>query len=113
MRARKPHFPLERIRHVAAAANGLFIQRGRALDFFPTLSEAFATARRVIVQLADKDFSATARLAYDIADVYGVRLNGRGWYLKITLDEGVPEVVVISFHPLERPLRTNGGTVKP
>ena len=46
--------------------------------------------------------------------MYGVRIaDGSGWYLKITIDETVPEVAVISFHPLERPLKTNGGMVKP
>ncbi len=32
---------------------------------------------------------------------------------QVTVDESVPEVAVISFHPLERPLRTNGGMVRP
>jgi hypothetical protein len=48
-----------------------------------------------------------------VIDVYGVVREGAGWMLKICIDEAVPEVVCVSFHPLERgDLRTNGGLVK-
>jgi hypothetical protein len=93
--------------------NGLFIQRERALDFFATPGETYSRVRRVIGEMTELDFAETVSLTHDMADVYGVRSEGAGWYLKVTLDEAVPEVAVISFHPLERPLRTNGGVVKP
>jgi len=49
-----------------------------------------------------------------VADVYGVARDEGGWYLKLTIiDEDGPEVLVISFHPLERPIKTNGGLVLP
>ena len=35
-----------------------------------------------------------------------------GWYLKLTVDDEMPEVAITSFHPLEAPLRTRGGEVK-
>ena len=61
-----------------------------------------------------RHFSHSLQQIWDVCDVYGVKAGGGGgWYLKITLDEQVPEVAVVSFHPLERALRTNGGTVKP
>jgi hypothetical protein len=49
----------------------------------------------------------------DVCDVYGIVREADGWYLKLCIDEGVPEVAIISFHLLERPLRTNGGEIKP
>jgi hypothetical protein len=110
---RTPRFPLERLKKLAAQPGGLFIQRGRALDSFETVSEAYAVAKRVIGELELTSFAQTVKLTYDVADVYGVKLEGNGWYLKVTIDESIPEVAVISFHPLERPIRTNGGMVKP
>jgi hypothetical protein len=110
---RAPHFPLERLKELVARPRGLFIQRERALDFFATYTEAYATVRQVILGLSPSSFAHTVQLTYDIADVYGVRVQGAGWYLKVTVDEGVPAVAVISFHPLERALKTSGGVVKP
>jgi hypothetical protein len=36
-----------------------------------------------------------------VADVCGVVFRSGGWYLKLCIDEEVPEVAIISFHPLE------------
>lgn len=47
----------------------------------------------------------------DICDVYGVVLDGAGWYLKVTVQN--PTLIVVSLHPLMHPIRTNGGEVKP
>lgn len=55
----------------------------------------------------------TLSLPIDKADVYGIEVEGCGWYLKVCIDENVPEATFISVHPLENPLRTNGGEVKP
>lgn len=110
---RQPHWPLSRVKALAKAKGGLFIQRTRALDYFASLSEALETARQVIRDLTINSFAHSVQLTYDVADVYGVRIDGSGWYLKLTIDEEAPEVAVISFHPLERALRTNGGVVKP
>jgi hypothetical protein len=46
----------------------------------------------------------------DTCDVYGVRINGSGWYLKVTIDE---LLVVVSLHPLTGPLKTNSGVLHP
>lgn len=112
-----PFFALTRIRALAVAPNGLFLQRTRARDFLVikagTLQGAYSLAREVLMKLTESDFAETVMLSQDRADIYGVRLTNEGWYLKLTIDEAVPEVAVISFHPLERPLRTNGGLVNP
>lgn len=53
------------------------------------------------------------QLTYDVADKFGINIDGTGWYIKLCIDRDVPEVVVISFHPPERPMRTKAGMVKP
>lgn len=111
---KEPHWPLERVKALAALPNGLFVQVKRAQAFFPSRKAAIDACRDSIAGLTIKSFSEKQTLTWDVADIYGVRLaDGSGWYLKITIDETVPEVAVISFHPLERPLKTNGGMVRP
>ena len=103
---------MQRIKDLAKEGR-LFVQRTRALDFFATLGEALQTARTTLLDLEISNFAHTVKMTYDVADVYGVVVEGEGWYLKLTIDEQEPEVVVISFHPLERPLKTRGGILKP
>jgi hypothetical protein len=91
----------------------LFIQRTRALAFFQTHERAYEAARSMIAGLTVAAFAHAVQLAQDVADVYGVKIENTGWYVKLTIDEQVPEVAVISFHPLEKPLKTNGGVVQP
>jgi hypothetical protein len=107
-----PHWPLQRVKDLVEEGR-LFIQRTRALDFFSTLSEALKAARVTLLELDVSNFAHTLKMTYDVADVYGVMIEGESWYLKLTIDEQEPEVVVISFHPLERPLKTRGGILKP
>lgn len=95
------------------AADEFFVQEGRAAAFFETVMAARAGVQSVVAGLTTRSFSRTVELTYDVCDVYGVQVGPLGWYLKLCIDETVPEVLIISFHPLERPLRTNGGTVKP
>lgn len=84
------------------------------LAFFRDRKAAIDACRATINELTVRQFAETQKLTWDVADVYAVRMaDGSGWYLKITIDEEVPEVAVISFHPLERPLKTNGGMVQP
>ena len=90
----------------------MWVQITRALQFFETRESAYDTARATIASLTQRAFAHSTAQTQDVCDVYGVVVDG-GWYLKICIDETVPEVAVISFHPLERPLRTNGGEVKP
>lgn len=114
MKAKTPHWDLGRVKELAARPNGLLVQVGRALAFFRDRKAAIDACRATINELTVRQFAETQKLTWDVADVYAVRMaDGSGWYLKITIDEEVPEVAVISFHPLERPLKTNGGMVQP
>jgi hypothetical protein len=113
MKAKAPHWPIERVKTLVAQGH-FFVQRARALAFFSTREEAYLTIEEVTAQLTLRQFAHSISQTQDVCDVYGVVLTDNGgWYLKICIDESVPEVAVISFHPLERPLRTNGGEVKP
>ena len=95
-------------------AGQFMIQQSRARVF---LGGSFQEARTAIIEviagLTVRNFAHSLQLTWDLADVYGVRFRGGGWYLKLTVDEETPEVAIISFHPLEAPIRTNGGEVKP
>jgi len=113
MRAKTPHWDLERVKALVAAGS-FMIQQGRAFAHIGgTYADAAAEMQGVITGLTTRSFSHTQTLTWDIADVYGVVFRDGGWYLKLTIDEEIPEVAVISFHPLEAPLRTNGGEVRP
>ena len=111
-----PRWPLERVKALASAG-AVWVRRTRARVFFAGNAEAVRAVTRAIAALTDDDFAATATLAdKTAADVYGVLIDGAGWYLKLWIDEEGPdgaEVDVISFHPLEHPLRTRKGMVSP
>ena len=112
MKAKAPHFGLARVKGLVA--NGNFtVQESRARVFLGTFVEARARMQEVCALLSERAFSHSVQLTWDVADVYGVTYCGRGWYLKLTIDDEEPEVAIISFHPLQHPLRTNGGQVKP
>lgn len=67
-------------------------------------------------QLLEGNFAQTIEQNFVVCDVYGIKIEGAGWYVKLYLDfDGAGEDVVVcmSFHPLEKPLVTNGGTVNP
>jgi hypothetical protein len=64
-------------------------------------------------ELAVDNFHRSVQLTYDVADEYGLNIDGVGWYIKLCIDRTVPEVVVISFHPPQWPMRTQAGTIKP
>jgi hypothetical protein len=80
---------------------------------FPTHDAAYEAVEVTVAQLTPRSFAHSTVQAHDVCDVYAVLRDGEGWYLKLCIDEGVPEVAIISFHLLERPLRTNGGQIKP
>lgn len=112
MKARTPFWPLERVKALAAA-DQLVLTRARALRFFVADEVAVAAAKGAIAELTSARFSETLRQPAP-CDVYGVHLASEGWYLKITIDGGPPEeLIVVSLHPLERPLRTNTGIITP
>ena len=108
-----PRWDLSKVKAIAATADGLRVLKTRALDSFPDRQTAYAAARSMISNLTIGNFAETVQLSLDEADVYGVKLTGRGWYVKLTVREGRDLVVVISFHPLEHRLQTNKGTVLP
>jgi hypothetical protein len=116
MKARVPHWPLDRVKQLVSEGK-VFVQKTRALEFFATMEAAYLTVEATVSGLTTKAFAHSMQQTQDVCDVYGVLVEGDGWYLKICIDEGTPEnapeVAVVSFHPLERPLRTNSGEVKP
>jgi hypothetical protein len=112
MKAKTPHWPLDRVKTLVAEGK-LIIQRSRALVFFLDREAATKAVQQVVSVLTNRSFAETKTQTYDACDVYGVRWEGEGWYLKVCVDETRPEVAVLSFHPLEHPLRTNGGVVSP
>ena len=75
-----------------------------------------AFAKRVTKHLAVEHFSETNKLSTDTADVYGIVVDGNGWYVKLYIDTyepDAPEASFISLHPLERALQSNAGFVEP
>jgi hypothetical protein len=113
MKAKTPHFSLDRVKEMVAAGQ-FMIQQGRALVFLGgSFKEARLAMKDVISTLTLQNFSHSDQLVWDMADIYGLQYRGSGWYLKLTIDEKTPEVAIISFHPLQAPLRTNSGVIKP
>ena len=107
-----PHWPLGEVKRLAAAGQ-IWVQKTRAAVFFPTTREAVQVATEIALSLDVGAFSSTQELTHDVADVYGIVRDGKGWFLKLCIDVEVPELLIISLHPLERPLVTNAGVVKP
>lgn len=109
-----PRWPLERVKQVASRANGLLLKRTSALDHFSTRTLAYNAATRLLDRLSLSAYAQTITQQFDeVMDVYGVVIDEAGWYLKLTIDENVPCVVVISLHPLREAIRTKGGLIKP
>jgi hypothetical protein len=112
VKAKVPRWSLDRAKELVAQ-DKLLVMKGRAQAFFGTPGEAFAAAKKTVLDLTTRSFSETKQQTYDKIDIYGVVREGVGWMLKICIDETIPELVVVSFHPLEKgDLRTNGGLVK-
>jgi Motility quorum-sensing regulator, toxin of MqsA len=112
VKARVPRFPLVRVKALVAAGS-FVVQESRAQAFHETYRQAALAVREVCSQITERQFARTESLTWDEADVYGVWYRQRGWYLKLTIDESIPELAIISFHPLQRPLRTNAGVMNP
>jgi hypothetical protein len=111
VKAKTPHWSLERIK-LLVAADKIHVH-GKVHENFSSPEEARTRTKEACMSLTVAAFAETVELTWDTADVYGVRFRDGGWYLKVTIDEEVPEAVCISFHPLKHPLRTNRGEVKP
>lgn len=108
MKAKKPYWDLENVKALAASGK-LILTKTKAEKSFPDPAAAMAAARATISDLGERQFAETLRQV-DICDVYGVHINGIGWYLKVTIDD---LLVVVSLHPLLRPLQTNAGILRP
>ncbi len=108
MKAKKPYWDLENVKALAASGK-LFLTKTKAEKSFPDPGTAMATARATIGDLTERQFAETLK-QIDTCDVYGVRINASGWYLKVTIDE---LLVVVSLHPLLKPLHTNSGILHP
>ncbi len=110
-----PHYPLDEVKKLVAADN-FIVQKGRALNLLVpplTYAQAIGFIAAAIQMLSTDNFHRTVQLTYDVADEYGLNIDGTGWYIKICIDRAVPEVAVISFHPPQFPMRTKAGTIKP
>jgi len=115
MSAKNPHYGLDEVKRLVAAGS-FMVMKGRGLSLLvPPLSysQALGFVAAAIQLLTVDHFYGTVQLTYDVADEYGINIESTGWYIKLCIDRGVPEVVVISFHPPERAMRTKAGLVKP
>lgn len=108
MKAKQPHWTLDEVKKLATEGK-MLLSKTKAESFFPNPAVAMAKAKTVIAELAVSQFAESLHQT-DICDVYGVKFDDKGWYLKLTID-GL--LVVVSLHPLERPLKTNSGLVQP
>src|SRR5438874_94986 len=106
-----PHWPLETVKAVAAREDGLRFSLTRALQFFSTRAACLLAARATVAGLTRRHFVETKQQNPDVCDVYAVQMDGKGWYVKLTmLEERDGEVVMLmSLHPLEHEIRTASG----
>ena len=118
--ARTPHFNLTEVKDVAASPDAILLSKTRARVFFATPRLAAEAAIRMLRELTESAFVETKFQNPDICDVYayqatppitamvaGTEVACRAWYVKFTL---LPEhVLLVSFHPLEQPIRTARG----
>lgn len=110
-----PHYPLDEVKKLVAAGD-FMVMKGRALNLLVpplTYAQAVAFVAAAIQMLSVDNFCQTVQLTYDVADEYGLNIDGTGWYIKLCIDRTIPEVAVISFHTPQFPMRTKAGTVKP
>jgi hypothetical protein len=106
MAPKKPFFPLLDVKNIARRKDGLHLSRTRTEASFSSFAEALDAARSMLESINERDFVETKQQR-DPCDVYVVVIGKRGWHVKLTM---LPEqVVLVSFHPLERPMRTARG----
>jgi hypothetical protein len=103
-----PHWSLRLIKNLAASGSFILSQT-KAVAFFDSKDEAYATAAEQIAKLTAMNFSHVKQQA-DACDVYGVVIDGVAWYLKVTV-QAKSTLFVMSLHPATGPIKTNGGIV--
>ncbi|HEX7505227.1 MAG TPA: hypothetical protein VF550_00545 [Polyangia bacterium] len=106
MAPRKPFFPLLDVKKIAQRKDGLHLSKTKAEASFSSFAQALDAARTMIALLIERDFVETKQQR-DPCDVYVVVMGNRGWYVKLTIL--AERVILVSFHPLERPMRTARG----
>jgi len=75
--------------------------------------EAREAIRALVLGLRPENFAHTLRNQPPPADVYGVEVAGRAWYIKVTiLTTNGRNLLVISCHPPTDPLTTIAGTIR-
>lgn len=104
-----PRWALAKVKELARS--GRIQLTRKATDEFHNRATATAAAVILIGGMTNADYVGPQELKFDDADVYAFNIGGAGWYLKITIEE--PMLLVISLHPLDRPITTNKGKVKP
>ena len=83
-----------------------------------TYREARTRIKELVERLTSKDFCETTIQQFSQKwDVYAIRDDSCGWYIKLGISpsnlDGDDEVVIVSCHPLEKTIKTRGGTVDP
>lgn len=105
--------PLQTVKSLAKA-DQFVVGAGRATTFFDDAATARAAIRQAIATLTALNFAHTAQLPSGLFDVYGLRHDEGGWYLKLALLQiQGHRLFIVSFHPLKFPLQTCGGMVHP
>jgi hypothetical protein len=84
---------------------------------FGTTIAARSFARDIIMSLAENAYAETIEQRFGLLlDVYGVRAHEILWYIKLAIEvdsDGDDLLLVVSFHPAEKSIRTKGGELKP
>ena len=111
MRRRAPFWTLTTAQQLAREGK-IWLSKTRVLALFETDDLAAAAVLSAIANLTADNFAATVLLTEteETCDVYGLTVHGAGWYLKFTIDA---DLLILSFHPLVRPLRVNKGWIHP
>jgi len=108
------------VKAFVAFPDAILLSKTRARAFFSTPRLAAEAAVQMLRELTEEAFVETKFQNPDVCDVYAyqprqpilARLAGaevacRAWYVKLTL---LPDhLLLVSFHPLERPIRTARG----
>jgi len=103
---------LGRLRQIAKDVRRIQVYKKRCVQFFGgDYQRAVRVASAAIQALSESNFSETKKQVWDMVDVYGVEINKRGWLLKVCIEDDAI-VHVISLHPLEYRIRTNGGWIE-
>lgn len=117
---KKPHHDLALVKRLASQGNPrdhIFTLNKAIKPVVETLGTTDAKARRFILEQISNlnigDFSDSIFMD-NICDIYGKEINKVGWYIKFTVlkDGNLHYIFCISFHPLEKNIKTNSGIIK-